>query len=286
MSAAPVQPTIPAVPLTALARSLAATAPDEPLLVRLTESASSEVGLLPISEIDPLADHPADFLVGFQVPTGWTGLGVVACGQLHHLGPADSSKAALVAVCHLADRTGAQATAVHGAGIEVPLAPAEGRIPDLLQRSLNRPVPEADEGPGSWIEQRWLDAVLWLAAAPGPSPGWPQVAALHPLHPAGRAADPPLLRARARDANERGWAAMSAIDPTGVAKAAGFADPSGLGPVLFEWVSPGVVGRWLLQQFPPAVEMIDAIDALVSEHTASAIRRALHGHGGSAEDRT
>lgn len=280
-----------------LAEGIAATDPTEALLVRLRDQGGRrlEVGLQPMSELDPLASHPVQLLLGFEAPADWLGLGIVATGRARALHPAaerggPSVGPVRVAVCHLATRDGLTAHAIHrqATGAPPPGTPhpgemAQGRIPDLLQRSLGRPT-AGSLGPGHWIDQRWLDAMLARAASSTRTPTWSELAALHPL-----AADlyfddvdPGLARARTLRATTRqldrlGWDRLLAADPASVARAVDFPDPASSGPRLLEWVGGTTVGHWLMLQLPAAAELFDGLASLVADTTLAPVRAALLG---------
>ncbi len=279
-----------AAELRRLAEALAATEPNEPLLVRLCcSNGRLEIGLVPIAEIDPLACHPSEFLLGFEAPAAWWGIGLVATGRIHsEAGAPRQHDPVPVVVCQLAARNGDVAHAVRSRngepGVEMTMTGAgrpRGRVPDLLQRSLGRPIVTDGRGPGHWIEQLWLDTLVADAARDPGRLSWPAAAAKHPAGAAlraagrGRVLDPATLQAATREHDRAGWRKLVSASPAVVAARLGFPDPDCTGWQLLEWVGADVIGMWLLAELPAASDLATALDDLVAPALARQVRSAL-----------
>ncbi len=127
-----------------------------------------------------LSGHPADVLVGFTAPTGWTAF-AVGCegsayavpeanglphGRLRRTEPVDRVRAV-----HLVHRDGTGLTVLRrqstGERLKLASAPGQalpGRIDDTCRRVLGVPTPPPDSSPHHLWAVVWLDAVVAAAA--------------------------------------------------------------------------------------------------------------------------
>lgn len=273
-----------------------------PRLVRVAESGAAEHRLEIASRtLDEEAGHPVEMLLGFDAPSHWRALGVVAEGSAHALGepvgnrvpiyrgrPADGRR---VRVVHLVARAGDSATVLrtHGdapvrshssAAGETPC----GRIDDVLRRALGLPSVPASEPTVVLWALMWLDRLLANRAAADPAAApldWTAAALLHPAvelaHAehlvTGAVSRREVTRLGAIMGRARDWAALRA------ACAQGCWPVPEVPPALAAWMDEGMFSRWVTGAYPHPAELFEAVADLVPPAVANRISTILRDWG-------
>ncbi len=216
--------------------------------------------------VRPLDSHPAQTLLGFSAPIGWTAIGLSTEGWARHYegeptgytaraatGAAGTVKQR-VRVIHLLDRDGTTAGRLHwqdGRVLDEP--PSEGLVVDCLRRAMGLRTPPPTASTALLFATLWLEAIVAGGRRGSRSMTWHQAVALHPalqlLREDGQApvVDNDLVVAaralarvcdwtRVRDQAIRGWSV-------------------GVDKRLAVWMDTGMLSRWLLDQRPPLEEL-------------------------------
>jgi hypothetical protein len=190
-------------------------------------------------------------LAGFRAPPQWRAFGVVAPAQARRLDDARPPSRVTIAV--LASRDGTTVSALDG--LATPDEPGEGRLLDACLRVLDLPTAPPQHSTALWSALHWLDAVLAtvLAADLGERPSWAELAA---LDVASAYATRPWRDAR--DACAVGRLGVPGIDPAAA-----------------EWMDDGMFSREAISAYPPMLEMLTDLDALLPAATFAPLLAAF-----------
>jgi hypothetical protein len=257
-------------------------------------SAGSDDGSAVDLMLRPLGGHPAEVLTGFTAPLDWSAVGVVGRGRSHRLDDSSDSDDETAApfgdqerlgFAYLVARDGASASACtradgttwdHSAtGLD---GAAEGRIDDVLRRTLGLPTHPPPAGPIELWARVWLDQVLEAASArPARRWSWPAVALLHPAAQlvlddlSGRRSEvvESMPRLAVVLANGRSWADLR----TGYASGTWVAPA--IPPDVAAWMDDGIFSRWLLDGLPGCGDALVALGDLLSERVMARIAGTL-----------
>ncbi len=269
---------------------LGSTAPGA-ALVRVRPTADGvDLGLCPL----PHHLHPVDALVGTTVDRRWSAVGIVTDATAHPIDtegglPPDGDDGPPhphVVVVLLLDRHGHVAHRLvprqAGAVPTVTDAP-EGRVIDVLRRTLDLPTPPPDTAAGPWWATLWLDRIVaTVAAAPTVPRTLLDLAHLHPLVGAGLSArDATVLHRLPPAPSVAGWEvmrrALASTDPA-VTLAEGTIRRALLplaSPDQARWFDQGSFARWLEAALPPRPVLLAAVDSLLAPRLARALREAV-----------
>lgn len=212
--------------------------------------------------VRPLDGHPAQALLGFSAPLGWTAIGVSAEGWARHYEGEPTGYSAMsvrgasrqrVRILHLLDRDGTAAGRLCWQDGRVhDEAPGDGLVVDCLRRTLGLPTPPPTISSDRLFATLWLEAIVSSGRRGSRSMTWHHAASLHPAMQLlaqdehGPEADDLVTTAlalgrvchwaRVREQAIRGWNVG--------------ADAS-----LAEWMDAGMLSRWLIEQHPPLDEL-------------------------------
>jgi hypothetical protein len=216
--------------------------------------------------VRPLDGHPAQALLGFSAPIGWTSVGVSAEGWAGYYEGRPTSYTATavtgdvrqrVRAIHLLDRDGTSAGRLHWQDGRVhDEAPSEGLVVDCLRRALGLRTPPPVVSTDELFATLWLEAIVSSGRRGSRAMTWHQAVSLHPavrlleedgqapgrgdLVVAARALGRVCNWTRVRDQAIRGWSV-------------------GVDASLAVWMDSGMLSRWLLDQRPPLAELTSRV---------------------------
>lgn len=212
------------------------------------------------SAITQLAD---DFDgVGWMVPRGYDGIGLVATGRLRRMDQSLELPASLAAAVEghvrmacIVLRSGLVGWhMVLPDGSSLDETPREGRMLDVLRRCLALPTPAPPTSMAPLYDNAWLADVLGSGRPERPL-SWKDLLLRHPVL-LGRVPilEPPdlehLVDALTRDGC---WEEMR------LAVAAGSGNESFPSAVVAAWMDDGMFARWVLDSVPPIDDMLTAV---------------------------
>lgn len=231
-----------------------------PLLLRTTGGVDPAEGAE--LAVRPLDGHPADTLLGFSAPMGWTAIGLSSEGRAGRYQGEPAGYSAVVApgatpqrarVIVLVDRDATLAGCLRwqdGGLIAEP--PAEGLVPDCLRRALGLPTPPPTDTTDTLFAALWLEAIVAGGRRGCRTMTWRQAAELHPavqvLAQAGQSAQSNLV--------ETAQAFGRVCDWTMVRHQLIRGWKLGVEPSVAVWMDTGMLSRWVLQQFAPVAELL------------------------------
>lgn len=205
----------------------------------------------------------ADGLMGCTVATGWAGAAVIATGRLRMMEPSGEPPADLACglgggirlACALSRRGDIGWCMVLPDGSVHRRPPEEGRVLDVLRRSLGLPTPPPPVSTGPLDALLWVGAIEAAATARGRALGWPEAVRLHPS-----ATSPPHW----------GWETLRTLVASGVE--AGFAPL----PQEAAWMDEGMFARSVLERLPAPAELMAAVRPHLRPPAHRAMGHALH----------
>jgi hypothetical protein len=236
----------------------------------------------------PLGEsHPLEWLLGFDAPSWWRAVAVVARGTVvarsglsGAAGPA--AGAAVVAATVIARDGGESSTVLDGEGRDaVGAAGAEGLVPDAARRSLGRPTPDPEGSVIGWWATEWLAEVARLVRSHPGCWTWHDVAAVHPALAEDELPERTvdlvdLVIERGRDhARLTGWEGVRASLAAGL-----LADP--VCPAgLAGWFDAGSFSRFADAARPSPLQLRSMLAAQLSAASLAALDRVLWAWGRS-----
>lgn len=230
-----------------------------PLLLRTRGGVDPDAGAE--LAVRPLDGHPAQALLGFSAPLGWTAIGLSAGAWASHYQGQPTGYTARAAgdgrqrvrILHLLDRNGTTAGRLcwqDGRVHDEP--PSEGLVVDCLRRAMGLPTPPPTSSTDLLFASLWLEAIASAGRRGRRDMTWHQAVGLHPamqllagdgqtprpneLVPTAQALGRICDWSRVRELSIRGW--------TGGADA-----------TLAAWMDAGMLSRWLIDQHPPLAEL-------------------------------
>ncbi len=248
-----------------------------------------EVAARPLPGPDPVRS-----LYGFVAPPEWFAFGVVATGTARRPGPApdrrpaDRTTLGRVHFGLLVTRLGEQVVAARGDDDVVeqihridPSDQSGGRIPDACRRALRLATPPPDGDTAELWATLWIETLLVQSLGdPHPVP-WPEVVRAYPAFEAVVDGDPDLCSLVGDHLVELGQAARRAWpwDQLLTSSAAGLVPACGVDPDSARWMDVGMFSREVLGQFPPLVDLVADLRAILAPDVMSRIERCLDAWG-------
>jgi len=253
---------------------------EPPLLLRTRGGLDPEHGAE--LAVHPLDGHPAESLVGFSAPLGWTAIGVSAEGWAGRYQPDPAGYRATAAgdggrervrSLVLVDRQGQLAGGLRGRdGLVVDTPPTEGLVLDCLRRALGLGTARPTVPTGTFFAQLWLAGVIATGDGGGRRLTWPEARALHPAAQLLAPDGPPT---EAGDVVGAARALAQGCDWSMVRHQIMGGWDAGLGPAEATWMDAGMLSRWLLAQQPPVADLLAAARSRTSPAAHRRITRAL-----------
>lgn len=231
-----------------------------PLLLRTRGGLDPDAGAeLAVRSLD---GHPAQALLGFSAPLGWTAIGVSAEGWAGHYQGRPTGYSARAAtgdirqrvrILHLLDRDGTTAGRLCWQDGRVQdEAPSEGLVVDCLRRALRLPSPQPTISTDLLFATLWLEAIVASGRRRSRNMTWHQAVS---LHPAMQLLAEDGQTPGAKDLVMTAQALGRVCDWTQVRKQSIAGWNVGASGPLAAWMDAGMLSRWLIEQHPPLAEV-------------------------------
>jgi hypothetical protein len=224
--------------------------------------------------------HPADPLVGFLAPDGWTALGLVTRGRAWSRDLADAEPVP-VRITSLFGRDGTATSLLTRAedAVEVLDEAPAGWVADVLARALALPTPPPETALSTWVEAAWLDRIAELVLdSPGHVRRWDALARLHPLAAPGAVLPGVLLAVESRALDlESSWTRMRRLWCGGPPVTPDLAPPGGRPIDLPDWFDDGSFSRWVTRNLVPGEDLLPAVLDALPETVGQELLEALVG---------
>jgi hypothetical protein len=228
-----------------------------------------------------LDGDPAQEVVGFRAPAGWTAFGIASRARLRHLDTGEplAGEAGFALCC---SRSGWSTWAIappSGALMaQTTRGPAQGRIADACRRVLGLSTEPAAHDSRALMAVQWLDALAAraLAAEPG-ALTWPEVALANPYAE--------LVTDRSSDLShqlpdhliELGYAFAKAWPWSRLRAEHRAGRQGGLGITAADagWMDDAMFARWAIDWYPPLADLLDIAEARLDPALARRVRSTL-----------
>lgn len=266
---------------------------DPPMMLRLRGGIDPDNGAE--LAVQPLDGHPAQALLGFSAPIGWTAIGVSAEGWASHYEATTAGYQATVAASEVRQRVRTVTLCDRDANLAGRLrfkdgrvdhnAPDEGLVADCLRRAMGRGTDPASASTEAFFAQVWLETIAASARRGSRQLTQAQVAG---MHPAVQLLDGDVPGGLADMAEVTG-AFGRVCDWTCLRQLAIRGSRVGIEPRLATWMDTGMFSRWLMNQYPPVDELLPRARRRCTPAAARWLEETLEGlapHGDTGPEPT